>query len=103
MAASVGAAPKPYRLELELIHPLGRRPFLHNFEMDRRERSKFEFDPRRRIEPFLEEAHKALAKKMGYHPKVYGPKFYKNVRITRVVVRILDARSGKVLWERRKL
>lgn len=61
-----------------------------------------ESDPERSLRPHIEDAKKKLAIKQGYSPAIYGPDYYKMIRVERVRYRVTDVSTSRVIAESRR-
>lgn len=91
-----------YRLEIQIEYPEALRPFEWETLLERREYQRIEFDARKALKDYFLEAHKALAKKLGYHEKIYGKDFYKYVKVEEMLYEIYDLHSRRVVLQGRK-
>jgi len=98
MEGSVGE----YRLEIQVSSQDLLRPFEWEALLDRREFRRVEFNPRKQLKAYFLEAHMALARKLGYHEKIYGKEFYKYVKVEMMLYEIYDVHSRRVVLQGRK-
>ena len=73
------------------------RPFLYEEPLTRKQFRDLEFNKNRKIKPYILKAQKALAKKMGYHEKIYGPKALTYIHVTRVIWQVRDEGRRKIV------
>ena len=94
------AAARPeFTLKIAMDHSdmVPGRPFLFEVPLDRKKFRDLEFDPRRKIKPYLKKAQMALAKKMGYHEKIYGPKALTYINVTKIIWQVRDEGRRQVV------
>lgn len=72
------------------------RPFEWQVALTREAARDLEFDPRKQAKPYLDEAHRALAKREGYLEKLYGKDYYLQVKVTEMNWEIFDVRRRRV-------
>lgn len=88
-----------YTLKIAMDHSdmVSGRPFLFEVPLDRKKYRDLEFDKRRKIKPYIKKAQMALAKKMGYHEKIYGAKALTYINVTKVIWQVRDEGRRKVV------
>lgn len=89
------------RAEIHLDYQ-GTRDFIHVVNLPASASSDVESDAERTLRPHIEEAKKKLAVKQGYSPAIYGPDYYKLIRVERVRYRVTDTTTSRVVAETRR-
>jgi hypothetical protein len=89
------------RAEIHLDYQ-GQRDFTHVVNLPASLASDLESDADRALRSHIEDAKKKLAVKQGYSPAIYGPEYYKMIRVERVRYRVTDTTTSRVIAETRR-
>lgn len=87
---------KAYRLELTVITDKADE-YVFVTELDEREFKKLENNPSQEILPYLIQARKDYADKIGYRKEIYGAENYKMVTIRHNSFVVREIISGRVI------
>ena len=97
-AALAPAAWADLRAEIHLNYN-GDRDFTYTVDLPASSSSDVESDPERTLRPHVEDAKKKLAIKQGYAPAIYGPEYYKLIRVEKVRFKVTDPSTSRVIAE----
>ena len=89
------------RAEIHLDYQ-GTRDFTHVVNLPASSSSDLESDADRALRPHIDDAKKTLAVKQGYSPAIYGPEYYKMIRVERVRYKVTDTTTSRVIAETRR-
>lgn len=90
------AAAGGFRLELNLRAQDDSRPYLYQAEVTRAEADDLALGGGAQ-QKYLREAQKGYADKKGYREAIYGPEFWKIVRIADWDWKVIDSASGRTV------
>lgn len=93
------AGPPAYRLDLT-IYASGEE-FTLTVEIDDRQFSGLQSDPTTNIQPFLLQAKKEFAEKIGYRKEIYGEENFKMVHIGRYNFNVRSLSQGRIVLQKK--
>ena len=99
VAAFLWAGPAQYRLNLT-IQTDKDDEYILVMEIDERQYKSIENNPHEGIQPFLTQARKEYAEKIGYRKEIYGEENYKMVVISRYSIVIRDISQERIVFKK---
>ena len=100
-AAAAGAGDEVFRLTMRASYDSD-KTFTFVAVLTRDQGDRLVFDQTKEIKPWQLECRKALAKKLGYHPQIYGDTYHTLVSVQKYRYDLTDLRSGRVVLEERR-
>ena len=100
-ALAVPAWAADLRVELHLYYG-GDRDFTYTTDVSPSLSTDIESDPERTLRPYIEDAKKKLAVKQGYSPAIYGDDYYKMIQVSKVIFKVTDPSTSRVIAETRR-
>ncbi len=97
--SSLWAGPMAYRLQLTILTDKGEE-YVYFAEIDERQFTKIENAPSIEIRPFIDQARRECAEKIGYRKEIYGPDNYKMVQVIRSSLVIRELGSDRIVFKR---
>ncbi len=91
--------PKDYRLELTILTDK-HEEFVFVAELDSREFRRLESNPTSEIQPWLVQARREYATKIGYRVEIYGTENYKMVVIVKSSFVVREVGTGRVVLKK---